>query len=164
MTQRSFSIHPITRAEAKQILSWRYDAPYDFYNPPEPDDPNPYVEKFLAPERAFHSVRGEQNRFVGFCSFGEDGQVLGGSYPDGPLDIGLGMKPTETSRGYGRAFFQTIVDFAQQQFKANSLRLSVASFNHRAIKVYRYLGFETTSEFVEIPGDTPYLIMERPYD
>jgi RimJ/RimL family protein N-acetyltransferase len=155
-----FYIRPLTRPEARQILSWRYDAPYDFYNPPVTSAPDIVLDRFVSPENAFHSIRDELNRFVGFCSFGLDGRVLGGIYPEGPLDLGLGMRPEETSRGKGRAFFQAIVDFAWGTYQPNSLRLSVAQFNERAIRVYESLGFEHTAEFLEVPSQTPYLIME----
>lgn len=161
MTQQSYVIRPITRPEAKQILSWRYDAPYDFYDPPEPEDIESLLDKFMLPENCFHGVRDDTNRFVGFCSFGLDGQVLGGDYDDGPLDLGLGMKPQETNLGRGRLFFRSIVDFAIQHYGANALRLSVAKFNDRAIRVYQSLGFKTTGEFFEVASDTPYLIMEK---
>ena len=155
-----YFIRPLTRPEAGQILSWRYDAPYDFYNPPETNSTELVLDRFVNPENAFHSIRDELNRFVGFCSFGLDGRVFGGTYPEGPLDLGLGMKPEETSRGRGRVFFQSIVDFALGHYQPPSLRLSVAQFNARAIRVYESLGFVTTAEFLEIPGRTPYLIME----
>ncbi len=39
---------------------------------------------------------------VGFCSFGVDGRVPGGDYPDGPLDVGMGMRPDLTAAAWGR--------------------------------------------------------------
>lgn len=155
-----YKIHPLTRAEAKQILSWRYAKPYDYYNPPEIDDPDGLVAQFVDPINEFHAVRDQSNRFVGFCSFGLDGQVPGGNYAAGPLDLGLGMKPENTSQGFGRGFFKAIIAFAISSYQPPSLRLSVARFNQRAIRVYESCGFKTTAEFLEIPTRVPHIVME----
>ena len=160
MTEQKYTITPLTRPEARQILTWRYDAPYDFYDPPIASDIESMVDQFVNPKNDFHGIRDLQNRFVGFCSFGKDGQVLGGKYADGPLDLGLGMKPEETSRGRGIGFFCAIVQFAVDYYDPSCLRLSVATFNERAISVYRKSGFEKTAEFTEVPTATPYMIME----
>lgn len=155
-----YRIQPITAAEARQILSWRYPEPYNFYNPPPSNSPEVFVEQFLVPENGFHGVRDLANRFIGFCSFGFDGQVPGGIYEPGPLDIGLGMKPEETNRGQGLRFFRAVVAYGIEQYAADVMRLSVAKFNARAIRVYEQAGFSIVSEFLEIPSAEPHLMME----
>ncbi|MFN3235920.1 MAG: GNAT family N-acetyltransferase [Pseudomonadales bacterium] len=159
-----FQIEPITAAEARQILKWRYEPPFDFYNPPEAMNVAPLVAQFLDPDNGFFSVRDENYRFIGFCSFGADGQVAGGTYEPGPLDIGLGMKPDVTSQGKGQTFVAAILAFAQRHFKPTRLRLSVAKFNARAIRVYQKAGFVETREFLEIPSGKPHLVMEYSLD
>ncbi len=156
-----YQIQPLTAAEARQILSWRYKPPYDYYNPPVQDDLEGIVSQFLDPENGFHGVRDEAHRFVGFCSFGADGQVPGWQYPEGPLDLGLGMKPENTNQGNGRRFFDAIISFGVNHFQPPSLRLTVARFNRRAIRVYESAGFKVTAEFLEIPSTQPHLVMER---
>jgi RimJ/RimL family protein N-acetyltransferase len=159
-----FQIEPITAAEARQILQWRYESPYDFYNPPDTVDSAPVIAQFLDPANGFFSVRDEKHRFIGFCSFGADGQVAGGTYEVGPLDIGLGMKPEVTSQGRGQTFFAAIMAFAQTHFDPPGLRLSVAKFNARAIRVYQRAGFVVAREFREIPSGRPHLVMEYGFD
>lgn len=158
----SYQIYPLTEAEARQILNWRYAAPYDYYDPPVPDNVDAIVRQFLDPENGFHGVRDQAHRFTGFCSYGADGQVPGWHYSEGPLDLGLGMKPDNTNQGRGRGFFEAIINYGSRVFEPPSLRLTVARFNRRAIKVYESAGFKVTAEFLEIPSTEPHLVMERP--
>lgn len=156
-----YQIQVLTGEEAGQILSWRYQSPYDFYDPPKHHSDGSIVREFLKPDNGFHGIRDEQNRFVGFCSFGDDGRVLGGRYDDDAMDIGLGMKPQFTSQGRGGEFFKAIVEHATEILKAEQLRLTVANFNTRAIKIYARFGFEVKDHFVDHLGSVPHTIMVR---
>jgi len=157
----NYRVQILTGEEAGQILSWRYEPPYDFYNPPQHDSHEPLVREFLKPDNGFHGIRDEQNRFVGFCSFGHDGRVFGGRYDDAAMDIGLGMKPQFTNQGRGGEFFQAIVEHATDVLKAEQLRLTVADFNTRAIKTYMRCGFEAKDQFVDVLNSAPHTIMVR---
>lgn len=151
-------IELLARSEAAQILRWRYEAPFDFYNPPDHDDPEVFIQQFLARENGFHSVFDHQHVFIGFCSFGLDGQVNGGDYQNDALDIGLGMSPDLTGRGLGLQFVQTILAFGRQEKRASRLRLTVADFNQRAIKVYEQCGFQPFQWFCDDFG-VPHTVM-----
>ncbi|MEX2326275.1 MAG: GNAT family N-acetyltransferase, partial [Pseudomonadales bacterium] len=98
---------------------------------------------------------------IGFCSYGQDGQVPGGDYSANALDIGLGMKPELTGSGHGKAFFDAILDFAARNSEPAAYRLTVADFNERAKKLYRQFGFRKHSEFHDERANVPYLIMIR---
>ncbi|MFT7091193.1 MAG: RimJ/RimL family protein N-acetyltransferase [Candidatus Azotimanducaceae bacterium] len=164
MSQRpilKYWIETLTGEEAGQILSWRYQPPYDFYNPPQQESHEPIVKEFLKPANGFHGIRDDQHRFVGFCSFGHDGRVLGGRYEDDAMDIGLGMKPQFTSQGRGSEFFEAIVQHATNELEAEQLRLTVADFNTRAIRIYARLGFEVKDHFVDFLSSEPHTIMVR---
>ena len=151
----------LTGEEARQILNWRYQPPYDFYDPPQPSSDEPVIKELLKPDNGFHGVRDDENRFVGFCSFGLDGRLLGGQYDEDAIDIGLGMKPWLTSQGKGGDFFSAIVEHATDVLKADQLRLTVADFNTRAIKIYARFGFKVKYQFVDLVNSMPHTIMER---
>ncbi len=82
---------------------------------------------------------------AGFVCFGSEAQVSGardaGLYVDAALDIGLGLRPNLTGQRVGAAFFAACVDHAIQTRHPTGLRLAVATFNTRAITVYRQAGF-----------------------
>ena len=155
-----YTIIPLKDDHARQILRWRYTAPYDFYNSPDTGlSEDQYLQQFLNPIYAFHAIVDSQQNFCGFCSFGIDGQVLGGDYTEAALDIGLGMRQDLTAQGQGAAFFATILAFSQSHFYAPQLRLSVAQFNKRALALYAGFGFRKTAEFTDSTHAITYTVL-----
>ncbi|MFT7686266.1 MAG: ribosomal-protein-alanine N-acetyltransferase [Candidatus Azotimanducaceae bacterium] len=150
-----FQIVPLTKEHALDIFGWRYPAPYDFYDPPNSNDPEPLLDPIFQ----FHSVLDENTDFLGFCSFGIDGQVLGGDYSMPAIDIGLGMKPAETGQGLGYSFFGAILNFAVRNYHFGMIRLTVADFNERAISLYKKFGFEEQQRFVNRYSRVSYTIL-----
>src|SRR5579884_792904 len=108
MHEDAFTIEPMTEATAREMLSWRYEAPYDFYN----SDPESVEEDVAeALEGSQYSVRDARGELVGFLAFGECAQVPGGhragAYTgEDVVDIGLGMRPDLTGKGLGLPFMR----------------------------------------------------------
>lgn len=140
-------LHALTEEEAKEIVQWVYPEPYSFYNF---EDSEEVMQEFL--DGTYFSARDEAHQLIGFFCFGKNAQIpvgrAAGIYEgEGVWDIGLGMKPELTGRGLGRAFLQKGIDFAMQRFAPRQLRLSVAAFNKRAIKLYASAGFREVGSF-----------------
>lgn len=125
----------MTETYANEIIKWEYTSPYNIYNMPDTYDE--LLDSYLAIEE--HSL-------VGFCCFGSDAQVPPGDYTIDALDFGLGMKPILCGQGKGKRFFGKIETFAKETYK-KPLRLTVAGFNKRAIKLYNQCGFKEISRF-----------------
>lgn len=157
----SYYVEPLKEDHARAILKWRYPSPYDFYDPPSNDLTEEYVQQFLRPELGFHAVIAVGGQFVGFCSYGIDGQVQGGQYHDAALDIGLGMKPELTGQGLGSTFLFAVLSFALEHLDPPAFRLTVANFNARAIRLYQQFGFKKASEFDNKQQGTRYSILIR---
>ncbi len=155
----NYRITPLEESHARDILGWRYPTPYDFYDPPADDQTERYVRAFLEPDLQFHAVLDGDNDFIGFCSFGLDGQVPGGDYSEDALDIGVGMKPELTGQGRGFDFFHAILSHAQDSMSPQRVRLTVASFNRRALRLYERFGFERYTEFADSQYKVPYIIL-----
>lgn len=83
---------------------------------------------------------------AGFVCFGKEAQISGahdaGLYAEDALDIGLGLRPDLTGRGLGSGFLAACLDRAIWTRRPSTLRLAVATFNTRAIAVYRRAGFQ----------------------
>ena len=112
----------MTAADFAELAAWRYAPPYDFYDGDQ--------EEPLDPERYF-AVR-------------DDGELIGFYYYErvgGALDYGLGLRPDRTGRGRGLDFFRGGLEFARERYRPSLIRLHVAAFNERAIKVYERAGF-----------------------
>jgi [ribosomal protein S18]-alanine N-acetyltransferase len=142
-----FTLKPITRDDARAISRWRYDEPYSIYD----GDPTS-VDALLQPRFYYHSVYDERGDLTGYFCFGEDAQVAAGKrlgvYEVEPaLDLGLGMRPDLTGMGLGEAFVHAGLRFAREVYSPPAFRLTVATFNRRAIRVYERAGFETIETF-----------------
>lgn len=73
------------------------------------------------------------------CQGGRDAHLYGG---EDVIDIGLGMRPVLTGKRMGQEFFQAGIAFAVKEFNPQTFRLSVATFNIRAITLYKNIGFQ----------------------
>jgi [ribosomal protein S18]-alanine N-acetyltransferase len=138
----NWTISKMTEGLAKEALQWKYEPPYDFYS-------NELTEEALEEllNGAYVAVLNEKQQIVGYYCTGVSAQVPKGNeyraYTENKLDIGLGLKPDLTGQGNGRSFFQ----FVLQEIGNENLRLTVASFNKRAIKLYENLGFKHQQTF-----------------
>ncbi|MBE9005270.1 GNAT family N-acetyltransferase [Fortiea sp. LEGE XX443] len=140
------SIQLLNKANAREITGWHYDPPYDFYNL-NPNEIEQNIKYFLAPRNKFYSIFEEPREFVGYCSFGEDGQVPGGDYSMPGLDIGMGIRPNLTGQGRGHYYVAAVLDFAQRMFAPSIVRVTIALFNQRAIQVWTGVEFHTVDTF-----------------
>ncbi|WP_339315349.1 GNAT family N-acetyltransferase [Paenibacillus sp. FSL R10-2734] len=147
-------IDKMSESAAKDILSWRYDPPYDFYNNEQTPEA---ISEMLA--ESYFSVFDDNKKLVGFFCVGSSGQVPNEfyTYSQGLIDIGLGMRPEFTGQGKGTLFFTAVLSQIDKMFGKSSKRLTVAKFNDRAIRLYERSGFSREAEFVK--GNTAFIVM-----
>jgi [ribosomal protein S18]-alanine N-acetyltransferase len=138
-------VETMLAADAEAISRWRYPGQYALYDGPLVNESESAMY-MLDLRNGFHAVRGLSG-LVGFCSFGIDGRVPGGAYNDDALDLGAGMDPTLVGSGYGRSFLGAIVEYATRELKALRLRATIASWNERALRASRSVGFRPLSTF-----------------
>jgi ribosomal-protein-alanine N-acetyltransferase len=159
----SYVFRPMNDEEARAVVSWRYEAPYDFYD--MANDPEG-LEELLGPpdrRRGYYAVL-SGGELVGFFCFGPGGQLPSFDYADdGFLDIGLGLRPDLTGRGLGLELVLAGLEFGRRHFAPAGFRLAVATFNERAIQVYESAGFRRVTVFTHHTngGDHPFLLMTR---
>jgi len=128
-------IAQMTQAEAIEIADrWKYDGEYAFYDMTE--DPEDYDE-ITTPE-----LRG--NRYFSVFDGGELTGFFCVEQEGADVSIGLGLRPDMMGHGKGKAFLEEIIRFVKDNCTFEKIRLDVASFNQRAIKVYERAGFVKT--------------------
>ena len=131
---------------ANDILNWKYDKPYDFYN-------NEITEEAMKEilDGSYYALVDEFKELIGFFCIGENAQVpIGkrfGVYTEDFIDMGLGMNPNLVGKGSGFEFCSFIVKFIEGNYTSIPIRLTVAKFNRRAIHLYEKLGFVLGKEF-----------------
>ncbi|WP_188385588.1 GNAT family N-acetyltransferase [Ornithinibacillus halotolerans] len=146
----------MTDTYAIEILSWKYEKPYDLYNNVLSGEA---ILELTSP--SYHAIVSDE-KVIGFFCTGKDAQVPAGNqvgaYENDCIDIGLGMRPDLTGKGLGAEFFKYIL---KQVMEKNSgcLRLTVADFNKRAIRLYEKFNFEKTCEFLR--NDQKFIVMVK---
>jgi GNAT superfamily N-acetyltransferase len=148
-------IAPMTAEYATDILSWRYPAPYDYYDAVG-GDPGYYLD----PANGVYAVL-SGGELIGFRSFGPDGRVPGGAYDDSALDTGGGLRPALTGRGLGRSVIAAGLEFGRERFAPEAFRVTVASFNTHALRVVTLLGFQPVSSFAASTDGRQFEILLR---
>ena len=134
----TFHFRRMDEASAQAIARWRYPGEFAFYDMEQ--DPEDLTE-LLAPrnwENHYFAVTDDDGGLVGFFSFEQ---------LDDEISIGLGLRPDQTGKGLGRSFLDAGLDFARQRYAPAAFTLSVATFNQRAIRLYRRAGFEEVEVF-----------------
>ena len=145
----------MTTQYAVAMTAWRYPPPYDCYDMTGADP------DFLAdPASGFFALL-DRDDLIGFRSFGTDGQVPGWDYDNTALDTGGGLRPDLTGIGLGRLAIQTGLDFGRSQFCPSAFRVTIASFNQRAQRVVKALGFQKAGCFQGFADGRDYDVLVR---
>jgi RimJ/RimL family protein N-acetyltransferase len=146
----------MTASAATAITTWQYEPPYDCYDMTGVDP------GFMASaESGFFALVADDGDLIGFRSFGADGQVPGGRYDSCALDTGGGLRPEMTGKGLGRLAISTGLEFGRERFAPAAFRVTVASFNARALRVVEALGFCAVDEFCASTDGRGYRILVK---
>jgi RimJ/RimL family protein N-acetyltransferase len=158
-----FIIREMTMEDAIQIAQWKYGEPYSLYSM---DGNREAIDEFIG--GTYYSVHNEYDELIGYFCFGETAQVPGGRMNnlyggDNIIDIGLGLRPDLTGKGIGLNFINSGIKFAINKFNSLTIRLTVATFNDRAIKVYERAGFTRGAVFINVSpsGEREFMIMKK---
>jgi ribosomal-protein-alanine N-acetyltransferase len=124
---------------AARIIEWTYENEYSIYSFQKNDAT---VGELMNGD--YYACLDQRNELLGYFCFGKSAQiptVETDAYNSEMLDIGLGMQPARCGKGRGYLFVKAGLDFAFKEFNLRQLRLTVALFNQRAIRVYEKIGF-----------------------
>lgn len=145
---------------ARKFLGWKYPPPYDIYNAmPQ------YFEEDLRyqtdPQNNIYGMYDQDGELVAYCSYGHDAHVPGGDYAEEALDIGLMVKPELTGKGLGRQFVSEVIRNGIEKYRPAKLRVTIAEFNKRALRVWEKNGFQPVQVFERISDRLRFVIMTR---
>ena len=144
--------------DALAIARWRYEGRYAFYNLSLPALASMVATQYLLSPLGiilYTAVLDERGALVGMFSFIHQGKLV---------EIGLALRPDLTGKGAGEAFVNAGLDFARHRFQPSVFRLIVATFNHRAIRVYERAGFTAVRTFTRRDIGQSYEALEMRRD
>lgn len=150
----------MTEAYARFILAWRYEPPYDFYNPDPTTIESDVFEVLLNPAYRYYAVLNHDGALVAYRCFGADAQVPGGDYRADALDMGGGLRPNLTGRKLGPTIMHAAIDFARAHFNPRAFRTTVVAWNTRALRACAKVGYQPISSFQTSTG-MKFIILMR---
>jgi ribosomal-protein-alanine N-acetyltransferase len=139
-----FIFTPMNERYANDVVAnWHYDDVYSFYDMAADEDDL----------RIFMDTKNWQN--ITRAVLNENDEFW----------LSLGLRPDLTGRGLGEEFVTQCVEYAVSQYKLtkHTIKLAVALFNQRAIKVYQRAGFIETNKTVKDThiGQVDFIEMEK---
>lgn len=151
------SFTPLKRKHAEEIVSWRYQPPYDVYDYRD-QCPRAAIEYLTDTKNQFFAVLRDAE-LIAFRSFGPDGRVPGGEYDERHLDTGGGLRPDLTGQGLGAEVVRMGIDFGAREFETDRFRVTIAAFNKRALRVCRRLGFTESARFRRTSDEQQFVVL-----
>lgn len=151
-----YKFEMMTQEQAVEIAhNWHYYGDYAFYNM-EADEED--LAEFLDCKTRGNSMFAVMmnDELIGFFSVSQSATHV--------YDMGLGMRPNLTGIGRGTEFLHAGMDFVQSRFTVEKITLSVATFNQRAIKVYRKVGFKDMDTFMQKTNGGTYEFLRMVYE
>lgn len=128
----------MTTQHAATYLDWRYPEPYTFYNFPVSVSRTELLNELSTSTNDYYAILDDHENLFGIYEY---------QFHNGILEIGFGIRPEDTGKGYDKQFVQQCIAFGQQRYHYfGKITLKVANFNDRAIYLLQQLGFKKTGE------------------
>lgn len=138
------------------VSNWHYDDVYSFYDmAADKDDLRIFMDTNNWQD-TIKAVLNENDELVGWASFYTENDEFW---------LSLGLRPDLTGQGLGEEFVSECIRYAISGYKLtkHSIKLAVALFNQRAIKVYQRAGFLETNKTIRDThmGKVDFIEMEK---
>ncbi|MFO7996608.1 MAG: GNAT family N-acetyltransferase [Dehalococcoidia bacterium] len=148
---------PMNEKYANDIVSgWHYEGIYSFYDMAADEDDLRIFMDTKNWQSVTKAVLNENGELVAWASFYSENDEFW---------LSLGLRPDLTGQGLGEEFVWGCVRYAISGYKLpeNTIRLAVAAFNQRAIKVYQNIGFTQTKKTIRDTaiGEVDFIEMEK---
>ena len=160
MDNLQISYLPAEKKHARVFVNWQYEPPYDVYNCPS-EEIGDAVHYNIDPANNVYAMLDQNEELIGYCSYGRDAQVPGGDYSEEALDIGLMIKPELTGQGMGSDFASEVIQKGINNYAPKRLRVTIAAFNKRAMRVWEKNGFQQSQKFSRESDGMEFVIMKK---
>jgi RimJ/RimL family protein N-acetyltransferase len=147
-----FNFSKMTEPDAREILTWHYEPPYDVYDP-SGRDLKRNVQTLTEPANLYLAVRDRDGDLIAYYCFGNEAQVPGGDYGENALDIAGSARPDLLGSGLGEMFVRVAMDFGNMFFHPEKYRATIAAFNTKALHICEKAGFVWKQQFSREDGN-----------
>ncbi|UCD22256.1 MAG: GNAT family N-acetyltransferase [Chloroflexota bacterium] len=151
-----YTFIPMNQKYANDILSnWHYSDVYSFYDMAADEDDLRIFMDAKNWGNIIRAVLNEDDELVGWASFYAENDEFW---------LSLGLRPDLTDQGLGKEFVSECVRYAVSRYGIeHTIKLAVALFNQRAIKVYQRVGFVETNKTIRDThiGKVDFIEMEK---
>jgi ribosomal-protein-alanine N-acetyltransferase len=151
-----FIFAPMNEEYANTVSKWHYDGVYSFYDMAADEDDLRILMDTNNWRDIIRSVLNEDDELVGWAAFYTEKDEFW---------LSLGLRPDLTGRGLGDEFVTQCLEHAASQHEStkDTIKLHVALFNQRAIKVYQRAGFVEINRTVRDThiGQVDFIEMEK---
>ena len=138
------------------VSNWHYDDVYSFYDMAADQDDLTIFLDIKNWQSVITAVLNEDDELVGWASFYTENDEFW---------LSLGLRPDLTGQGLGVEFVSECIRYAISHYEPSNdtMKLAVALFNLRAIKVYQRTGFIETNRTVRDThiGQVDFIEMEK---
>ncbi|MBH1941543.1 GNAT family N-acetyltransferase [Mobilitalea sibirica] len=152
-----YVISPMDLNAACHIAKWEYEDIYAVYSFKENEET---IKELLNGD--YYMAHNNQNEIIGYYCFGKSAQIpvkQTEAYTSCFLDIGFGMRPDLCGKGLGYDFLKSGIEYSINHFNAKKYRLTVATFNKRAIALYNKIGFKKVNTVQHLISNNKFEIM-----
>lgn len=141
MKIQDYIFRSMGQGEAEEIADWHYEGIYSFYDAKnDAEDLEELLDPLARSEGNYYSYINPEDELVGYMCY-EVKERTG--------VVGLGLKPALTGKGLGKSFLDSIIDYVLSKERLDNIELAVATFNKRAIRLYKKSGFEVEQVFMQ---------------
>jgi ribosomal-protein-alanine N-acetyltransferase len=141
---------------ANVVSKWHYDGVYSFYDMAADEDDLRILMDASNWRDTIKAVLNEDDELVGWAAFYTENNEFW---------LSLGLRPDLTGRGLGTEFVSECVNYAisHDKLTRGTIKLAVALFNQRAVKVYQRAGFVETNRTIRDThiGRVDFVEMEK---
>lgn len=152
-----YSLRPIRPAEAEAFSTWRYDPPFDWY---EPGPAELYVRFDAQTFEGYLALVDAADNPVGFVCLGGEARVAGQHEENEFADAGVGIDPSITSNGVATRAMPIVLELLAAELGSRRLRAAIWAKNDRAISTAKRAGFTLHRAF-EGPAGRPFVELVR---
>ncbi len=141
---------------ARDICSWKYEGKYSIYNLPS-------YSKSVEKEYGITKKENRDNYICYTCNGKVVAYVNMKKMANKKIFMGIGLRPDYCGQGQGNYFLKDSIQEIKNKFPNYSIYLEVRSFNQRAIKAYKKVGFVITGTEIKkdrFGNESEFIIME----